>query len=196
MSASSGSRSVVQQIVRALDPAVVPQVLAEYGRAPPLQWPGADRHIVLVGHRSAGKSTLLPMVGPLTGRATVDLDRALEQRAGRSISEWIRADAAGFRQAERETFTSLPPGQVVAAGGGFLALHADLLRAHLAVLVPITFEAYCARLSKDATRPRLRPELPLEDELRTVFFEREALHARSQTVALGAFLRAAADRTA
>lgn len=194
MSASSGSRALVQQIIDALDPAVVPEVLKRFGRLPSLEWPADTRQIVLVGHRSAGKSRLLPLVAQLVDRPGIDLDAAIAERAGRDLKGWVREDPAGFRRAERETFEALPPGRVVAAGGGFLALHADLLASHLAVLVPISFEAYRMRLTADTTRPRLRPELSLEEELRAVFFEREALHLRTEAVPLGDFLRAATDR--
>lgn len=196
MSASSGRRALVQRIIDALDPSVVPEVLARYGRPPSLAWPTEQQQLVLVGHRSAGKSRLLPLVSELVGRPPVDLDAAIAERGGRDLREWVREDIAGFRRAERETFEALPRGKVIAAGGGFLALHADLLSAHVAVLIPISFGAYSARLSSDTTRPRLRPELTLEEELRAVFFEREALHLRASTVALGDFLRAATDRPA
>ena len=151
---------------------------------------------MLVGHRSAGKTRLLPQIAALVKRPAIDLDHAIAERGGRDLASWVREDLTGFRRAERETFAALPPGQVVAAGGGFLALHEDLLRRHVAVLIPISFDAYRARLSADTTRPRLRPELTLEEELRAVYFEREALHLRADTVALGEFLRAATDRTA
>jgi shikimate kinase len=78
----------------------------------------------------------------------------------------------------------------VATGGGFLSLHADLLRDHTAVLVPITFETYRARLLGDATRPRLRPQLSLEEELAQVYAEREERHAAADTISLLDFLRA------
>ncbi len=71
-------------------------------------------------------------------------------------------------------FASLPPDRVIAAGGGFLSLHGDLLEGTHAVLVPVTFETYRERLLEDRTRPRLRPEVPLEEELRGIFDEREA----------------------
>lgn len=194
MSASSGRRALVQRIVAALDPSVVPEVLASFGRPSRAGLPSPAEQLVLVGHRSAGKSRLLPLVSALLERPGVDLDAELEQRHRRSLRAWVGEDVAGFRRAERELFTALPPGQVVAAGGGFLALHADLLATHLAVLVPISFDAYRERLTADTTRPRLRPELTLEEELRAIYFEREAAHLRVPTVPLGSFLRAATDR--
>lgn len=154
-------------------------------------------HVVLAGHRSAGKTSLLPLVSEGLGRLGVDLDHFIEAAYGRPLREWVSTDEPGFRQAEREAFNALAPGKVVAVGGGFLSLHGDLLSSHLTFLVPISFPTYCERLSADKTRPRLRPDLSLEDELRTVFEAREKKHAGVQThsmVDLLALLRAVAEK--
>lgn len=140
--------------------------------------------VVLVGHRAAGKSTLLPRVAALLGRGGVDLDRHLEARAGRSLREWVERDERSFRAAEREAYRALPRGGVVAVGGGFLAHHAEVLRGCLVVEVPVTFETYVERLSADTTRPRLRPELPLAEELREVYEERERRHRAARPLSL------------
>ena len=58
------------------------------------------------------------------------------------------------------------------------------------LLVPISLETYRERLSQDTRRPRLRPELSLEEELTSVYAQRTALHDRLNTVAMGEFLRA------
>jgi len=149
-----------------------------------------DRQIVLVGHRAAGKTRLLPMVAELTGRPALDLDRELEARFQRSLRDWVREDEPSFRAAERFCFLSLPPGAVVAVGGGFLSLHGALLTGHVPLLVPVTFETYRERLLADASRPRLRPALSQEEEIFQVFHEREALHAKESTVSLAEFLHA------
>ena len=73
-------------------------------------------------------------------------------------------------------------------------MHADLLAPELAVLVPVTFETHAERLQADPGRPRLRPHLSLEAELREVFAEREALHAAAPTVRLPALLKALAGK--
>jgi shikimate kinase len=145
--------------------------------------------VALVGHRAAGKSRLLPLVCRWTGRPGVDLDVLIEERAGRSVAVLFTADPQAFREAERQAFASIRGPAIVATGGGFLSLHADLLRDHTAVLVPITFETYRARLLGDATRPRLRPQLSLEEELAQVYAEREERHAAADTMPLLDFLR-------
>jgi shikimate kinase len=146
--------------------------------------------VVLAGHRAAGKSTLLPHVARVLERRAIDLDHELERREGRSIRAWFTSDPASFRAAERALFESLPAGVVVAVGGGFLSSHPDALRGTLPVLVPVSFETFRERLLADATRPRLRPELGLEDELRQVFDERERLHRRVPVMPLVDFVLA------
>lgn len=140
--------------------------------------------VVLAGHRAAGKSTLLPHVATLLGRPALDLDVELERLHGRSLREWVKSDESSFRLAERTAFLDVPAGSVVAVGGGFLSLHADLLSSRLVVLVPVSFETYMERLRADTSRPRLRPALSLEDELRTVWEERERRHRQVTTVSL------------
>lgn len=173
-------------LLRAVDPRLVSGLVAEYrqrasGSGPPLP---SGASIVLVGHRAAGKTHLLPRVAALTRRATFDLDRELERHHGRSLRDWVRNDEPGFRAAERARFTALPAASVVAVGGGFLSLHADLLEGHFPVLVPVSFETYRERLLKDTRRPRLRPELSLEDELAEVYRAREQAHAKVRTYSL------------
>lgn len=187
-------RSIREEVLSRVDPRMRESVERELTAAtarPILISPA--QHVVLVGHRAAGKTTLLPSVAELLGRTGVDTDQELERRHQRRISEWLRTDQAAFRAAERALFHALPAGQVVSAGGGFLSLHADLLAPHLAVLVPVSFETYRERLLADTARPRLRPELMLEEEIATVFRAREALHARVPTVSLARLLASVED---
>ncbi|HUB05997.1 MAG TPA: shikimate kinase [Myxococcales bacterium] len=173
-----------------LDPRLAAGLRAELEGPPPALALDPGRRVVLVGHRAAGKSRLLPLVAEWLGWPALDLDRELEGRSGRSLHAWLGADPAGFRHAERELFRTLPPAHVIAAGGGFLSLHGDALSGDVAVLVPISRETYRERLLADASRPRLRPDLPLADELEIVYADREARHARVATWSLPAFLRA------
>ncbi len=169
-----------------IDPRVRPRLDDEWARlrdgwGEPL--PGATP-IVLVGHRAAGKTTLAPALAERLGLPWLDLDAELERRAGRPLRGWLTGNPQGFRRAERELFVELRGPAVMAVGGGFLSLHADLLAGALAVLVPVSFESYRERLTADTTRPRLMPELSPEEELRRVWAEREEAHARVATVSL------------
>ncbi len=174
----------------ALDPRLTPSLLAELERRAhdvlePL--PRATT-VVLAGHRAAGKSSLLPHVAALLGRPAIDLDAELARAHGGPIREWFERDRASFRRAEKEAFLRLPRGVVVAVGGGFLSQHPGALVGCVVVEVPITFQTYAERLRADPTRPRLDPDVPLEQELRTVFEERTRLHRQARPLSLADFL--------
>lgn len=186
------------ELLAALDPRLRPALEAELRRraAEPIDGLPRGVTVVLAGHRAAGKSGLLAGVAALLGRPAIDLDRELERQSGRSLRDWVRADEPSFRAAERRVFGELAPGGVVAVGGGFLSHHADSLRGLVTALVPITFETYRERLLADPSRPRLRPELSLEDELRVVYAEREEKHRRVSTRPLVELLLASKRRRA
>jgi shikimate kinase len=120
----------------------------------------------------------------------LDLDVELERTSGRSLKTWVAADPKAFRAAERQALLDLPPGSLVAVGGGFLSHHPDALAGMFTLVVPVSFETYRERLLADTSRPRLQPGVTLEEEIATVFHEREALHAHVPTVPLVDFLRA------
>jgi shikimate kinase len=187
---STARDGLLREMLDAIDPRLeIRRSFALRGEAPRM-WPAPGQQVVLVGHRASGKSRLLPLVGMWLQRSTVELDAEIARRAIRDLREWVERDPSGFRRAERETFLALPKGQVIAAGGGFLSHHPDLLSGQVAVLVPVSFETYRERLLADRTRPRLRPELSLEEEIVRTFEERERLHARANVVPLIHFLAA------
>lgn len=173
-----------------VDPRLQPVLRAEWERRRGELVEGlpCDVTVVLAGHRAAGKTSMLPRVAKALGRPGVDLDAELERRHERSLKEWVESDERDFRHAEREAFRSLPSGLVVSVGGGFLSHHAELLRSCVTVEVPISFETYVERLSRDATRGRLRPELPLDQELREIYQEREYRHAAARPLSLIDFM--------
>lgn len=179
----------IDAIFRALDPRLAPALRQEYvdRRLTRKGKPAAARRgaWVLAGHRTAGKTTLLPLISALTGLQGLDLDLELERRHGRPLRAWLKEDIASFRAAERALFGELAhPSGLVAVGGGFLALHGDLLAAHTPIVIPVSFETYRERLLADVTRPRLRPELTPEEEIAVVFAEREIVHGRSGALPL------------
>ncbi|WXH33350.1 Shikimate kinase [Myxococcus stipitatus] len=191
MSASSAEarRSRVEHVLASVDPRLAPALREALARPGPVPRPDAGQTVVLCGHRSAGKSTLLPRVAGLLERRGVDLDAHLEHLHGRPLKTWVAQSPAEFRAAERRALLELPRGGLVAVGGGFLSHHPDALAGMFTLLIPVTFETYRERLMADRTRPRLRPDVTLEEEISSVFHEREALHARVPTIALVDFLR-------
>ncbi len=81
-----------------------------------------SRHLVLAGFMGVGKTTLGQEVARRLGRTFVDLDAAVEERAGSSVEAIFARDGEdGFRALEAETAARvLDAGEpaVVALGGG------------------------------------------------------------------------------
>jgi shikimate kinase len=180
----------LELILDAVDPRLSPGLREALTSPGPAVLPAEGQTVVLAGHRTAGKTRLLPLVSRLLGRPGLDLDVELERASGRSLKTWVAEDPKAFRAAERQALLDLPPGSLVAVGGGFLSHHPDALAGMFTLVVPVSFETYRERLLADTSRPRLRPGVTLEEEIATVFHEREALHARVPTVPLVDFLRA------
>lgn len=181
---------LVEKILEAVDPRLAPGIREELSRPGPLLGPAEAQTVVIGGHRAAGKSRLLPLVSALLGRPGLELDAELERRHGRSLRDWVAADATTFRAAERGLFLELPAGSLVAVGGGYLSHHAETLQGCYTLLVPVSFETYRERLLADTTRPRLRAGMSLEEEIHSIYHQRTELHARVPTVSLADFLRA------
>lgn len=183
-------QQIIERILAAVDPRLAPALRQELALPGPGPLPSEGQTVVLGGHRAAGKTRLLPLVSELLGRPGLDLDAELERRTGRSLRDWVAEDTQGFRAAERGMLQVLPRGSVIAVGGGFLSNHPDALDSCYTLLVPVSFETYRERLLADTSRPRLRPGVSLEEEIHSVYHQRQELHARVPTVSLADFLRA------
>jgi shikimate kinase len=183
-------RLTLEQILDSLDPRLAPRLRESLAAPGPSLLPAPGQTVVIAGHRTAGKTRVLPLIARLLGRPGLDLDKELEAATGRSLRTWVAEDPAAFRAAERQALLEFPPGSLVAVGGGFLSHHPEALAGMFTLVVPVSFETYRERLLADTSRPRLRPGVTLEEEIATVFHEREALHARVPTVPMVDFLRA------
>ena len=78
-------------------------------------------NLVLVGMPGSGKTTIGRALSERSGKAFVDADERIVEKAGRSIPEIFAAEGeTGFRKLEHEVLTEilLKTGQVVATGGG------------------------------------------------------------------------------
>jgi len=102
------------------------------------------RHVALVGFMGSGKSTLGRLSAKRLGRPFLDLDAAIEERAGKTIPElFAERGEAGFRRIEghalRVALSTTEPA-VVALGGGAVTTVENreaLARSALTVLVDV-----------------------------------------------------------
>jgi shikimate kinase len=82
------------------------------------------RHVVLVGLPGSGKTTVGRLVAAALGAGFVDVDEAIERRAGKSVQRIFGEDGEeAFRALEAavgDTVLRGPPA-VIAPGGGFFA---------------------------------------------------------------------------
>src|SRR3990172_378109 len=124
--------------------------------------PPLKRHIVLVGLPGSGKTTVGQLVASALGAPFVDLDLAIEQRAGKSISRLFAEDGEtvfrALERAEMDMVLSAPAG-VVAAGGGWAAQPGNLEAATgraLAVYLRVAPDVAARRVAPTAgSRPLL-----------------------------------------
>ena len=78
-------------------------------------------NIVLIGMPGCGKSTVGEALARLTGREAIDIDRRIEERAGKSIPEIFAQDGeAAFRELERQETAEAGKlsGRIILTGGG------------------------------------------------------------------------------
>jgi shikimate kinase len=131
--------------------------------------------IVLVGFMGSGKSTVGRLVARDLDWNFLDMDRAIEKRAGASIPQLFRERGeAFFRDEERrlaEETRSLHR-HVIAAGGGAFAFPEtrDALRnGAVTVWLRCALETLLARLRPDGSRPLAASR----ETIRHLFVERE-----------------------
>lgn len=117
--------------------------------------------VFLIGFMGAGKSTVGRFLADRLGFEFVDLDTAIESRAGRTVSEIFAEDGeSAFRAMEHEALIECADrhGVVVACGGGVVVDHANravLRESGTVVYLRVTAEEALARIGDRSTRPLL-----------------------------------------
>lgn len=140
-------------------------------------------HLVLVGLSGSGKSTLAPLLRSRTGRSVVvDLDREVEERAGRTVAEIFAEEGeTGFRQLESQALAEAlaGPPAVIATGGG-VVLEVDnrrLLRGDATVVWLRASPGHLAQRLTDTSEARPLLDGDPEFALHRMATEREALYS-------------------
>jgi shikimate kinase len=80
-------------------------------------------HLILIGYRGSGKTTIGRILADRLEWPFVDLDESIEAAAGCSIAEiFAREGEAGFRERERQALLDSlgAPSSVVSTGGGIV----------------------------------------------------------------------------
>ena len=143
----------------------------------------SDDHLVLVGLSGTGKSTLAPLLMNRTGRSVVvDLDRSVEERAGRSVQEIFDDEGeTGFRLLESQALARAlaGPPAVIATGGGVVleTQNRAMLRQGATVVWLRARPSHLAERLTDTSEARPLLDGDAEFALSRMASEREALYA-------------------
>ncbi len=135
------------------------------------------RHLALVGFMGAGKTTFGRDAAARLGRPFVDVDRAIEERGGRSIAElFAERGESGFRQIEEQAvhaaLASREPA-VLSLGGGAVTSAGTraALGSAFVVLLDVDVDSAWSRV-RHSRRPLARDE----SEFRRLYEAREPLY--------------------
>ncbi len=140
------------------------------------------RNIVLTGFMGTGKTVAGREVAQRLGRAFVDMDDRVVERAGMDIASIFASRGEPyFRQLEREVLHDLARQHdlVIATGGGALVDTANrelMLRTSLAICLSASVEAITERVGGDRSRPLLAGE-DARQRIRELMESRAAAYA-------------------
>jgi shikimate kinase/3-dehydroquinate synthase len=136
------------------------------------------RHVVLIGFMGAGKTTLGRDAAVRLGREFLDLDRAIEERSGKTIPELFEERGEqGFRELERHAaqmaLSSSEPLVLSLGGGAILSAETRrLLEEAFVVQVEIDADTAWERVRRNDRRPLARDQA----SFRRLYAEREPLY--------------------
>lgn len=139
--------------------------------------------LYLIGMMGAGKSTVGRCVAQRLGYRFMDTDTVIEQVTQQSVADlFANQGEAAFRQvetqvlAELSTYTRL----TIATGGGIVLRRENwgYLRHGVIVWLDVGLNQLQERLHQDTSRPLLQVG-SLEDQLRTLWQQRQALYAQA-----------------
>lgn len=137
-------------------------------------------NIILVGFMGSGKSRISREIAKRTGMPHCDMDRLIEQLAGKTITDIFAAEGeGGFRDRETRMLHTLlgegREGRVYAAGGGIIIREENrrlLRRLGTVIRLEASPETVLKRVGKDTSRPLLQGEDRMQ-KIRSLMEQRE-----------------------
>ena len=146
------------------------------------------QHVVLLGLRGAGKSTVGPLVAERIGVPFVELDSCIEAASGLSLGEIFQMHGETYyRATERSELARLLAGEpcIIAVGGGIVSDEASYqslqLRARTVWLRAAPEDHWHRVIAQGDTRPMADNEQAFVD-LRRILAEREPLYRQADIV--------------
>lgn len=140
-------------------------------------------HILLVGPRGSGKTTIGHSLARVRDLPFYDTDRMVEEVIREPISSfWAREGALPFRNLESGALQKLVgmKSGVVSTGGGIVLSSANrelISKMGWVLYLSVSVDVLESRLSHwGNSRPRLNPELPLSEEIALTVRERDPLY--------------------
>jgi shikimate kinase len=148
--------------------------------------------IYLTGFMGSGKSTIGPILANTIGYDFVDVDRRIEEKTGKTVSEiFLESGEVHFRGLERELLSELSsvPRLVISLGGG-TAVDPQTFRfittSGILIYLKTTPEQIYRRLHFKNDRPMLTDaagqrlgEEQLRERIQALFLLREPVYARA-----------------
>lgn len=151
---------------------------------------GTPKHLVLVGYRGSGKSSIGRELAMMLGLDYVDTDHAIQEKAGKSVREiFAEQGEPVFRDMETDILQDLvnrsadAPAAVIATGGGMIMREQNrrlIRRLGPVVWLRVSPKVALHRIISDTFTREQRPALTdhdLADEVRTMVADRMPYYA-------------------
>lgn len=126
------------------------------------------KNIILIGYMGCGKSTIGRNLAKISGCKFLDMDRAIEEKAGKSIMQIFEQDGeAAFRDMETAYLQELltaEKGKIISTGGGIPVREENrrlLKQLGTVIYLKVRPETVYERIKGDKTRPLLQCDNPL-----------------------------------